>query len=666
MAFKVNFTGVDALSKRQLVTEVQIDRRIYHHSTARIVLQWDDLKSYDQRQTANIASQLLNVTVDITWEDLDLKQTVECFHGYVEGVSGERTALSSRLIVECVSISKRTDMVPRYRAFQATTLQAICQQVGQTEPLIKIDQSGDLSFDIPLSIQYGETDYAYVSRMMHAWGIPMAIEEKTGEVHLGARGETASGTFPDLSFRWSNVTFFGAVGYQSDRVGGGGGPTSSMRSQNDAFNGQLQPKASDYFPVEDLQHVRKRVAQVRSQIDTSGYRVALEKSVLSFTPGQVVKFETQDCIIRECRIVGHPREETVTQEFELQVFTLPYHPFREVPHWPARSLWAYVTENEKDPLQAGRVQVKFDLEDKDPQSSSDRVWLAVLTPYGGGKGGDKATEYHGIYAVPEVGERVVVQFLGDWDSDAVVAGTARDKSFSPLFNAKETKRFRTPSGNELTLTTSNGKEVVRLKCKDKIFFEAKQDGPNSTIEITPGESDGDSIFFQKGSGPPSLTILGGGNITIQAKQNLHLEGQMVQINASGGNVNIDGAPNVMINCVPMPAIPVQKQAFEEAKGSTSSKDRQLPTPAVGTAASSQVSQQDQDQDEDKKQTWIEIKLKDDEGNPVPYAPYRIKLPDGTIMEGSLDGDGSARVDGIDPGSAQVSFPDIDANDWKPA
>jgi hypothetical protein len=50
---------------------------------------------------------------------------VRCFHGYVESTSGQRDASGSSLVLKCVSYSRRTDLVPRYRAFQATTLLAI-------------------------------------------------------------------------------------------------------------------------------------------------------------------------------------------------------------------------------------------------------------------------------------------------------------------------------------------------------------------------------------------------------------------------------------------------------------------------------------------------------------------------------------------------------------
>ncbi len=72
-------------------------------------------------------------------------------------------------------------------------------------------------------------------------------------------------------------------------------------------------------------------------------------------------------------------------------------------------------------------------------------------------------------------------------------------------------------------------------------------------------------------------------------------------------------------------------------------------------------------EEEKKKSWIEIELVDEEDNPVPGERYRITLPDGkTLAEGRLDDKGFARVDGIDPGTCQITFPDLDKEAWEPA
>ena len=68
-----------------------------------------------------------------------------------------------------------------------------------------------------------------------------------------------------------------------------------------------------------------------------------------------------------------------------------------------------------------------------------------------------------------------------------------------------------------------------------------------------------------------------------------------------------------------------------------------------------------------KTHWIEIQLNDEEGKPVPGEPYKITLPDGKkVADGTLDDKGFARVDHIDAGTCQVTFPNLDKDAWDPA
>ncbi len=65
--------------------------------------------------------------------------------------------------------------------------------------------------------------------------------------------------------------------------------------------------------------------------------------------------------------------------------------------------------------------------------------------------------------------------------------------------------------------------------------------------------------------------------------------------------------------------------------------------------------------------WVEIELVDDGDPPKPLAGqrYRIELRNGKIVEGTLDENGKARVEGIPEGSGKITFPDIDTKKWKP-
>lgn len=62
-------------------------------------------------------------------------------------------------------------------------------------------------------------------------------------------------------------------------------------------------------------------------------------------------------------------------------------------------------------------------------------------------------------------------------------------------------------------------------------------------------------------------------------------------------------------------------------------------------------------------TWIAIQLVDDLGAPVPSVQYQIVLADGSTRSGATDATGQSRIDGIVPGTCQVSFPKLAGQDW---
>jgi type VI secretion system secreted protein VgrG len=74
-------------------------------------------------------------------------------------------------------------------------------------------------------------------------------------------------------------------------------------------------------------------------------------------------------------------------------------------------------------------------------------------------------------------------------------------------------------------------------------------------------------------------------------------------------------------------------------------------------------QAEDDPEKEKGKAWIEIVLVDEENQPVSGQAYKITLPDGSVESGTLDENGLARVDGVDPGTCNVTFPDLDKDAW---
>jgi hypothetical protein len=70
--------------------------------------------------------------------------------------------------------------------------------------------------------------------------------------------------------------------------------------------------------------------------------------------------------------------------------------------------------------------------------------------------------------------------------------------------------------------------------------------------------------------------------------------------------------------------------------------------------------------EKEEKVWIEIMLVDETNHPVAGERFRILLPNGKKVEGKTDSRGMARVDNIDPGTCQVTFPYLDREAWERA
>ena len=59
----------------------------------------------------------------------------------------------------------------------------------------------------------------------------------------------------------------------------------------------------------------------------------------------------------------------------------------------------------------------------------------------------------------------------------------------------------------------------------------------------------------------------------------------------------------------------------------------------------------------KNPSWVEIRLVDENGEPLAGARCRIHPPNGPPIDKVLDDEGLAYVEGIDPGQCRIELPD---------
>jgi type VI secretion system secreted protein VgrG len=172
-----------------------------------------------------------------------------------------------------------------------------------------------------------------------------------------------------------------------------------------------------------------------------------------------------------------------------------------------------------------------------------------------------------------------------------------------------------------------------------------------------------------------MSLKVGGNFITIDSSGVTILGTMVNINSGGAALSGSAGSAVSPLAPTDPAIadtanPGENDVPTAAPGTLATTSAlnvsAIITPPKSPASNAPTHDPTNPENQTKK-SWIEIQLNDEDGNPVPGEPYKITLPDGTtIADGTLDNKGFARVDNIDPGTCQVTFPNLDKDAWDPA
>ena len=85
-----------------------------------------------------------------------------------------------------------------------------------------------------------------------------------------------------------------------------------------------------------------------------------------------------------------------------------------------------------------------------------------------------------------------------------------------------------------------------------------------------------------------------------------------------------------------------------------------PKETDSSAKDNKSAEEDSGKEEKQKETtFIAIKLSDEKGNAVVGEKYQVELPDGSVSSGTLDIDGTAKVEGFEAGQCKVRFPNLE-------
>ena len=113
-----------------------------------------------------------------------------------------------------------------------------------------------------------------------------------------------------------------------------------------------------------------------------------------------------------------------------------------------------------------------------------------------------------------------------------------------------------------------------------------------------------------------------------------------------------------------PAVPKKPEEAAKADPGEMNKIKQAQQASSSGRFGGEKAKPAKKSEAEEEQSWIECELVGEDDEPIPGEKYRITLPDGTVNEGTLDDKGFVRVEDIQSGTCQITFPDLDKDAWE--
>lgn len=407
-------------------------------------------------------------------------------------------------------------------------------------------------------VQYGETHFDFVSRLLEEEGIgyyfthtesghTMVLFDKSSDFTAIAQGSlaflnvTVGETFVDRVYAFGKKSQVAPKAYKTTDYNYKTPNTQLLNnSQGEGF-GETVYEHPGLFAVSGRGHAL--ADQRMEEIEWATKRVYGKTSCASLAPGYTFTLSDHPIVkYNKEYAVSYVRHEidsqagvqsssdpvrnvlTYSNSFEGFLKTIPYRPLRKTPkNRIYSSQTAFVTgsgtEVYGDPM--GRVKVKFHWDLISPDDETSSCWVRVSQSLSGASWG-------ALY-MPRIGMEVVVTFI-DGDPDRpLITGCVYNQSFMPPYSPKDLPHYMTLKSK--TFDDDSGSNELRFSDKpgeEEIFLHGQYD-MNTIIEhsrtekINTGDDtltilEGDKTIHQKGDGTMYLTLIDSGDRTTKLKK----------------------------------------------------------------------------------------------------------------------------------------------------
>ncbi len=163
-----------------------------------------------------------------------------------------------------------------------------------------------------------------------------------------------------------------------------------------------------------------------------------------------------------------------------------------------------------------------------------------------------------------------------------------------------------------------------------------------------------------------ITLKVGGNFINITPSGVAIVGMpMVMINSGGGPGSASANPLVSPIAPLDPLEPMKPGETTKPDPLSASSSSSAGSGGSGGAGSDAPTHDPTSEENKDKKHWVEVQLLDDAGQPIPSESVRVTLPDGSVSDGTTDEKGLYRVENIDPGNCDITFPNLDKDAWEP-
>ena len=470
------------------------------------------------------------------------------FNGIITETQMVRTSgASGGIIINGFSNTILMEGTPNIRSFTDQSLSDIVKEVSKTYPekSLNIAVSIQNHSTLPYTVQYNESDFAFVSRMaqkkglwfyyngeellfgkpksknftleygrtLHSFNIEMRAKS-LGFEYLGydpSSGETQKANSMEVNHApegYSKTIFESSKKLFPN--------TSTMLYSHSLEEGNSRTHLVDRVTTQ-LQSRTADLVTAKGDSDETGLRIGdvitIKEPSFSLTGNILDGLQEQNFGNYIITDIMHVCDESGTyhNSFDAVPENVLSPPYGNVHSFPvAESQPATVISND-DPAGLGRIQVAFAWQEA---SGKNTPWIRMTNPHsGGGKG---------FYFIPEVGEEVLIAFEGGNAEKPFVLGAMYNGGASSGYANSENsiKAIHTRSGHIIKFT-----EDESIIITDKSGNEIQLDTVGSNINIT---------------APNDINISAGGNMTLSAGKNISL-GATENITETAGNSIIQTA-----------------------------------------------------------------------------------------------------------------------------